>query len=68
MSNIDSGKWLDAMKFEMDSMGLNEDWILVDPPKGVKPVGCKWLYKRKLGTYGEVTAFEARLVAKGYTQ
>ncbi|KAL0405834.1 UNVERIFIED_CONTAM: Retrovirus-related Pol polyprotein from transposon TNT 1-94 [Sesamum latifolium] len=39
-----------------------------DPPKGVKPVGCKWVYKRKLGADGEVTTFKARLVAKGYTQ
>ncbi|KAK4397742.1 Retrovirus-related Pol polyprotein from transposon TNT 1-94 [Sesamum angolense] len=38
------------------------------PPKGVKPVGCKWVYKSKLGADGEVTAFKARLVTKGYTQ
>ncbi|KAL0402009.1 UNVERIFIED_CONTAM: Retrovirus-related Pol polyprotein from transposon TNT 1-94 [Sesamum latifolium] len=49
-------------------MGSNQVWTLVDPPKGVRPVGCKWVYKRKLGADGEVTAFKARLVAKGYTQ
>ncbi|KAL0434343.1 UNVERIFIED_CONTAM: hypothetical protein Slati_2768600 [Sesamum latifolium] len=49
-------------------MGSNQVWTLVDPPKGVKPVGCKWVYKRKLGADGEVTAFKASLVAKGYTQ
>ncbi|KAL0313397.1 UNVERIFIED_CONTAM: Retrovirus-related Pol polyprotein from transposon RE2 [Sesamum radiatum] len=68
MSDIDSDKWLEAMKFEMDSVGSNQVWTLVDPPKGVRPVGCKWVYKRKLGADGEVTAFKARLVAKGYTQ
>ncbi|KAL0445444.1 UNVERIFIED_CONTAM: Retrovirus-related Pol polyprotein from transposon RE1 [Sesamum latifolium] len=68
MSNIDSDKWLEAMKSEMDSMGSNQVWTLVDPPKSVRPVGCKWVYKRKLGANGEVTAFKARLVAKGYTQ
>ncbi|KAL0455909.1 UNVERIFIED_CONTAM: Retrovirus-related Pol polyprotein from transposon TNT 1-94 [Sesamum latifolium] len=68
MSDIDSDKWLEAMKSEMDSMGSNQVWTLVDPPKGVRSVGCKWVYKRKLGTDGEVTAFKARLVAKGYTQ
>ncbi|KAL0413062.1 UNVERIFIED_CONTAM: Retrovirus-related Pol polyprotein from transposon TNT 1-94 [Sesamum radiatum] len=52
----------------MDSMNSNKVWTLVDPPKGVKPVGCKWVYKRKLGADGEVTTFKARLVAKGYTQ
>ncbi|KAL0404113.1 UNVERIFIED_CONTAM: Retrovirus-related Pol polyprotein from transposon RE2 [Sesamum radiatum] len=68
MSDIDSDKWLEAMKFEMDSMGSNQVWTLVDPPKGVRPVGYKWVYKRKHGVEGEVTAFKARLVAKGYTQ
>ncbi|KAL0439427.1 UNVERIFIED_CONTAM: Retrovirus-related Pol polyprotein from transposon RE2 [Sesamum latifolium] len=52
----------------MDSMGSNQVWTLVAPPKGARPVGCKWVYKRKLGADGEVTAFKARLVAKGYTQ
>ncbi|KAL0440045.1 UNVERIFIED_CONTAM: hypothetical protein Slati_2487500 [Sesamum latifolium] len=56
------------MKFEMDSMGSNQVWTLVDPPKGIKCVGCKWVYKRKLGADGEVTVFKARLVKKGYTQ
>ncbi|KAL0439611.1 UNVERIFIED_CONTAM: transposon Ty1-A Gag-Pol polyprotein [Sesamum latifolium] len=64
MSDIDSDKWLEAMKSEMDSMGSNH----VDPPKGARPVGCKWVYKRKLGADREVTAFKAKLVAKGYTQ
>ncbi|KAL0439617.1 UNVERIFIED_CONTAM: hypothetical protein Slati_2444700 [Sesamum latifolium] len=40
----------------------------VDPSKGVRPVRIKWVYKRKLGADGEVTAFKARLVVKGYTQ
>ncbi|KAL0411261.1 UNVERIFIED_CONTAM: Retrovirus-related Pol polyprotein from transposon RE2 [Sesamum latifolium] len=67
-SDIDSDKWLEAMKSKMDSIGSNQVWTLVDPPKGARPVGCKWVYKRKLGADGEVTAFKARLVAKGYTQ
>ncbi|KAK4388267.1 Copia protein [Sesamum angolense] len=68
VSNIDSGKWLEAMKSEMDSMSSNQVWTLVDQPKGVTPVGCKWFYKRKIGADREVTTFKARLVAKGYTQ
>ncbi|KAL0317509.1 UNVERIFIED_CONTAM: Retrovirus-related Pol polyprotein from transposon TNT 1-94 [Sesamum angustifolium] len=36
------------MKFEMGSMGSNQVSTLVDPPKGVKPIGCKWVYKRNL--------------------
>ncbi|KAL0282273.1 UNVERIFIED_CONTAM: Copia protein [Sesamum radiatum] len=68
MSDIDSDKSLEAMKSEMDSMDSNQIWTFIDPPKGTRPVGCKWVYKRKLGGDGEVTAFKARLVAKGYTK
>ncbi|KAL0446155.1 UNVERIFIED_CONTAM: hypothetical protein Slati_1743400 [Sesamum latifolium] len=68
MSDIDSDKWLEVMKSEIDSMGSNQDWILVDLPKGVRPVGFKLVYKRKLGGDREVTAFNIRLMAKGYTQ
>ncbi|KAL0302492.1 UNVERIFIED_CONTAM: hypothetical protein Sangu_3098100 [Sesamum angustifolium] len=67
MSDIDSDKWIEAMRSEMHSIGSNQVLSLVDPPKGVKPIGCKWLYKRKLGADGEVTVFKARVEEKGYT-
>ena len=41
MSNIDSKKWLDAMKSEIDSMYSNQVWTLVDLPKDILPIGCK---------------------------
>ncbi|KAL0293242.1 UNVERIFIED_CONTAM: Retrovirus-related Pol polyprotein from transposon RE1 [Sesamum angustifolium] len=68
MLDIDSGKWLEAMKSEMDSMSSNQVYMLVDRPKSFKPVGCKWVYKRKIGADWDVTTFKAMLVAKGYTQ
>ncbi|KAL0313739.1 UNVERIFIED_CONTAM: hypothetical protein Scaly_2905400 [Sesamum calycinum] len=68
MSDIDSDKWLEAVRSKMHSIGSNQVLSLVDPPKGVKPIGCKWLYKRKLGADGEVTAFKARVEEKGYTR
>ncbi|KAL0413316.1 UNVERIFIED_CONTAM: Transposon Ty2-GR1 Gag-Pol polyprotein [Sesamum radiatum] len=43
-----------------------ESEYLRDPPKGARPVGCKWVYKRKIGADGEVMALKARLMA--YTQ
>ena len=56
------------MKVEMDSMYSNQVWNLVDPPKGIVPIGCKWIYKRKIGPDGKVDTYKARLVAKGYSQ
>ena len=41
MSDINSKKWLDAMKSEIDSIHSNQVWTLVDPPKGIIPIGCK---------------------------
>ena len=45
----DSDEWLKAMKFEMDSMYTNQVWTLVDMPEGVTPIGCKSIFKRKIG-------------------
>ena len=56
------------MNIEMESMYSNQVWTLVDLVVGVKPIGYKWIYKRKRGIDGKVETFKARLVAKGYTQ
>ena len=37
-------------------------------PVTQQPIGCKWIYKRKIRSDGKVETFKARLVAKGYTQ
>ena len=44
----------------------NEMWNLVESPKGVKLIECRWLYKVKYNTDGSVNRYKARLVAKGY--
>ena len=49
-------------------MYSNQVWTLVDLPANIKPIGCKWVYKRKRGPDGRFETFKARLVAKGYTQ
>ena len=49
-------------------MYSNQIWDLVKAPNGIKPIGCKWVYKRKRWIDGKVKTFKARLVAKGYTQ
>ena len=68
MSSVDSEKWQSAMKSEMDSMYINQVWTLVEAPKDVKPIECKWIYKRKIGADGQVETYKARLVAKGFRQ
>ena len=52
----------------MKSMKINDVWTLVDPPEGVKPIGSKWVFKRKRGADGKVETYKARLIVKDYYQ
>ncbi|KAK8583782.1 hypothetical protein V6N13_109180 [Hibiscus sabdariffa] len=68
VSSPDSEKWLEAMRSEMDSMSENQVWTLVEPPEGIKPIGCKWVFKKKTDMDGNVQTYKGRLVAKGFRQ
>ncbi|KAA0051846.1 retrotransposon protein, putative, Ty1-copia subclass [Cucumis melo var. makuwa] len=68
MEDVDKDEWIKAMNLELESMYFNSVWDLVNQLDGVKPIGCKWIYKRKSGADGKVQTFKARLVANGYTQ
>ena len=39
---------------------------IVKTPKGVKPVGCKWVFVRKRNENNKITRYKARLVAQGF--
>nr|KYP31158.1 Retrovirus-related Pol polyprotein from transposon TNT 1-94 [Cajanus cajan] len=67
MHSSNSQKWIDAMKDEMKSMQDNDVWDLVELPKGVKPIGCKWIFKTKRDSKGNIEIYKAHLVAKGFT-
>jgi hypothetical protein len=68
MMDPDSEKWQSAMRSDIDSMDDNQVWTLVDPPDGVKPIECKWIYKKKRDMDGNDHIHKARLVAKGFRQ
>jgi hypothetical protein len=59
--------WKEAVYTEMDSILSKRTWKLVDRPYGCKPVGCKWVFKKKLRPDGTIDKYKARLVAKDYT-
>ncbi|KAJ0510136.1 putative RNA-directed DNA polymerase [Helianthus annuus] len=61
-------RWIEAMNQEMEALNRNNTWVVVDLPKGRKPIGCKWVYKIKYKANGEVERYKARLVAKGFNQ
>jgi hypothetical protein len=64
----DADDWKEAVHSEMDSFLYNETWELSELPFGCKPVGYKWVFKKKLKPDGTIDKYKARLVAKGYTQ
>ena len=60
--------WHNIMKEEMDSKVFNKVWDLVELPNGSRDIGCKWVYKTKRDSLGNIERYKARLMAKGFTQ
>ncbi|KAI3818807.1 hypothetical protein L1987_12625 [Smallanthus sonchifolius] len=53
-----SYEWNKAMIDELDSMKKNGVWDLVELPNGVKPIGCKWVFKTKLDPNGNIERYK----------
>jgi hypothetical protein len=47
------------MEDEMKSMNTNKVWDLEEISKGAKIMGCKWVYKTKYESKGNVERFKA---------
>ena len=56
------------MKDEMNSMASNGVQNLVELPDGAKAIGCKWVFKTKKDSLGNIERYKTRLVAKEFTQ
>lgn len=52
MTSRDVAFWKEAIGDEMNSLLSNQTWTLVDLPHGSKPIGCKWVLRRKYNTDG----------------
>ena len=65
MQDSNSEKWIETMNEEYKSMQDNKVWELVPLPEGVKPIDCKWIFKTKQDSNGNMERYKARLVAKG---
>ena len=60
--------WKEAIKAEINSITQNSTWTLVDLLPGAKPIGCKWIFKRKYNSDGSIEKYKVRLVAKRFSQ
>ena len=68
MASLDSFFWKEAVNSAIDSILSNHTWELVDLPLGNKPLGSKWIFKRKMKADGTIDKYKARLVVKGFKQ
>ncbi|CAH9069617.1 unnamed protein product [Cuscuta europaea] len=68
MKSSNAQKWIVAMNEDYKSMQDNKVWELVPLSEGCKPLGCKWIFKTKRDSRGNVERYKARLVVKVYTQ
>ncbi|GJZ17036.1 zinc finger, CCHC-type containing protein, partial [Tanacetum coccineum] len=55
-------------EFQLYLIEGTRDEVLADLPLGCKPLGCKWIFKRKLKVDGTIEKFKARLVIQGFKQ
>ena len=63
-----SSQWEEAIQAEYNSLSENKTWDLVPRPSNTNVVGCRWVFKVKRKSDGEIDRFKARLVAQGFTQ
>ncbi|KAL0421120.1 UNVERIFIED_CONTAM: Copia protein [Sesamum latifolium] len=68
MKSQDVAFWKEAINDEMDSIMENNTWVLADLPPGCKPLGCKWIFKKKMKVDGTIEKFKARLIIQDFRQ
>nr|GEU83500.1 zinc finger, CCHC-type [Tanacetum cinerariifolium] len=68
MQSRDAAFWKEAIDDEIGSIMENNTWVLSDLPPGCKPLGFKWIFKRKMKVDGTIDKFKARLVIQGFRQ
>ena len=54
MESSEAPYWQEAIQSEIDSIVHNNTWKLVDLPSGHKPIGHKWIFKKKLRPDGSI--------------
>jgi hypothetical protein len=64
----DADDWKEAVQNQIDLILSNGTWELSERPHGCKPVGCKWVFMKKLRPDGTIEKYKARIVVKGYTK
>ena len=61
-------KWEEAINAKLKSLEDAHTWNVVERPKNTNVVSCKWVFKIKKNTAGEIDKYKACLVAHSFTQ
>ncbi|GAA0167911.1 transmembrane signal receptor [Lithospermum erythrorhizon] len=60
--------WRAAMHDEINAMIRTNTWTLVPRSSSMNVIGCRWIFKLKRDSQGNIVRRRARLVAKGHHQ
>jgi predicted component of type VI protein secretion system len=58
-ASLDADDWKKVVRSEMDSILSNRTWELSELPFGCKPIGYKWVFKKKLRPNGTIDKYKA---------
>jgi hypothetical protein len=61
-------RWKEGMEEELSALEAYKTWEIVDNPKNVNIVGCRWTFVLKKDSSGNITCYKACLVTPGYSQ
>jgi hypothetical protein len=61
-------RWYVVMKHEYDSIIQNGTWELVELPKRVQPITCRWVFKVMKFANGEIEKLKAWFFVRGFEQ
>jgi transposase InsO family protein len=68
MQSPEAEMWRQAMNEELASLLEHGTWLLEQPPPGVRPLSCKWVFQTKRDARGNIERYKARLVVRGFQQ
>ncbi|GBN28794.1 Retrovirus-related Pol polyprotein from transposon TNT 1-94 [Araneus ventricosus] len=68
VNGVDRNHWKDSISETMLSHIKNKTWEILDEPKNKNIIKCKWVFKIKHNSKGEIERYKTRLVAKGFSQ
>ena len=61
-------RWEEAINAKLKSLEDAHTWNVVERPRNTNVISCKWVFKIKENTAGEIDKYKARLIARGFTQ